>query len=171
MRTATEIRTRFDAGTLSPVDTGVAIRKRFEADINEIAKFFSIDATSMAMSIVSNIVGGNARFYYCKEGKKLKNADNLVETISVIMAEEITTTEKMTKISAEIAKYHSDADIVKLQQFIKEFHYFEKMLIHSLAHGTAPMPTFIQKEVHAATHLLEHIEALTSQIMADTMTP
>ena len=72
---------------------------------------------------------------------------------------------------AEIAKYHSDADIVKLQQFIKEFHYFEKMLIHSLAHGTAPMPTFIQKEVHAATHLLEHIETLTSQIKSDTMTP
>lgn len=171
LRKATEIRTEFDAGTLSPVDTGVAIRKRFEADINEVAKFFSIDATSMAMTIVSNIVGGNTRFYYYKEGNKLKNADNLVETINTIMAEAITPTEKMSKISAEIAKYHSDADIVKLQQFIKEFHYFEKMLIHSLAHGTAPMPTFIQKEVHAATHLLEHIEALTLQIKADTMTP
>lgn len=171
LRKATDIRTEFDAGTLSPVDTGVAIRKRFEADINEIAKYFSIDATSMAMTIVSNIVGGNASFYYYKEGKKLKNADNLVDTIKAIMAEATTATEKLTKIAQEIEKYHSDADIVKLQQFIKEFHYFEKMLIHSLAHGTAPMPTFIQKEVHAATHLLEHIEALISQIKSDTMTP
>ena len=171
LRKATDIRTEFDAGRLSPVDTGVAIRKRFEADIYEIAKYFSIDATSMAMTIVSNIVGGNVRFYYYKEGNKLKNADNLVETINAIIAEAATDTEKMTKITAEIAKYHSDADIVKLQQFIKEFHYFEKMLIHSLAHGTAPMPTFIQKEVHAATHLLEHIETLTSQIKSDTMTP
>lgn len=168
---ATDIRTEFDAGTLSPVDTGVAIRKRFEADINEIAKYFSIDATSMAMTIIGNIIGGTTRFYYYKEGNKLKNADNLVETINAIMAEATTATEKMTKIATEISKYHSDADIVKLQQFIKEFHYFEKMLIHSLAHGTAPMPTFIQKEVHAATHLLEHIEALTAQIKADTMTP
>lgn len=171
LRKATDIRTEFDAGTLSPVDTGVAIRKRFEADINEIAKYFSIDATSMAMTIVSNITGGNASFYYYKEGKKLKNADNLVDTIKAITAEATTAAEKLTKITAEIEKYHSDADIVKLQQFIKEFHYFEKMLIHSLAHGTAPMPTFIQKEVHAATHLLEHIEALISQIKSDTMTP
>lgn len=171
LQKAKEIRTEFDAGNLSPVDTGVAIRKRFEADINEIAKYFSIDATSMAMTIVKKIVEGRAHFYYYKEGKKLKNADDLVDTINVIMTETITTTEKMTKISAEIAKYHPDADIVKLQQFIKEFHFFEKMLIHALAHGTAPMPTFIQKEVYKATYLLEHIESLISQVKADIMTP
>lgn len=171
LMSAVAIREEFSKGLLSPVDVGVEIRKRFEADINEIAKLFRIDATATAMDIVSDILQKNDRFYFRKYNKKLLDANNLVTIIIEILNGTETDAVKVSAISTEINKYHSDADVVKLFGFIKEFHYFEKIFIHSMSHGSAPMPTFVQKEVQAATHLLEQIEKQLSLIKNNILTP
>ena len=52
----------------------------------------------------------------------------------------------------------ANADLQKIIAFVKEFHFYEKMMIHSLSHGSAAMPNFNQKEVEGAMTLLEIIE-------------
>ena len=65
---------------------------------------------------------------------------------------------KVQRITDEIEKYATNADLQKIVAFVKEFHFYEKMMIHSLSHGSAAMPNFNQKEVTAAMTLLEIIE-------------
>lgn len=170
IKSATDIRREFDNGTLTPADTGVEIRKRFEADINEMAKLFQLDATSRAMDIIRDILKAN-KFYYRKFNGKLLDANNLVDTIETLTHGADSDNDKITKIQSELTKYNSDTDVNKLRNFIKEFHFFERLFIHSLAHGTASMPTFIQKEVHAATYLLEKMEQLIKNIKGSVTTP
>lgn len=171
IKSAIDIRLEFDNGTLTPAQTGVEIRKRFEADVNEVAKLFQLDSTSRAMDIIGDIISGQNKFYYCKQSGKLRDANNLVEEIETLVSSVSSDSDKVSNIKSELSKYHSDADVNNLVKFIKEFHFYERLFIHSLAHGTAPMPTFIQKEVYAATHLLERIEFLIKNIKDTVTTP
>lgn len=171
IKSANDIRREFDNGTISPGQTGVEIRKRFEADVNEVAKMFQLDATSRAMDIIGDIISGHNKFYYCKQNGKIRDANNLVESIEAFVSGVSSDSDKVSNIQSELSKYHSDADVNKLVDFIKEFHFYERLFIHSLAHGTAPMPTFIQKEVYAATHLLESMENLIKGIKSTVTTP
>ena len=166
VKSAIDIRQEFDNGTLTPAQTGVEIRKRFEADVNEVAKLFQLDSTSRAMDMIGDIISGQNKFYYWKHNGKIRDANNLVEEIERLVSSVSSDSDKVSNI-----KYHSDADVNNLVKFIKEFHFYERLFIHSLAHGTAPMPTFIQKEVHAATHLLERIELLIKNIKDTVTTP
>lgn len=171
IKSATDIRQEFDNGTLSPAQTGVEIRKRFEADVNEVAKMFQLDATSRAMDVIGDIISGQNKFYYCKQNGKIRDANNLVESIETLVSSASSDSDKVSNIQSELSKYHSDEDVKNLVDFIKEFHFYERLFIHSLAHGTAPMPTFIQKEVYAATHLLERMENLIKGIKDTVTTP
>lgn len=132
---------------------------------------FQLDATSRAMDVIADIISGRNKFYYCKENGKIRDANNLVESIETLVSSASTDSDKVSKIQSELSKYHSDKDVNNLIVFIKEFHFYERLFIHSLAHGTAPMPTFIQKEVYAATHLLENIENLIKGIKDVVTTP
>ena len=171
IKSAKDIRTEFDNGTLTPAQTGVEIRKRFEADVNEVAKMFQLDSTSRAMDIIGDIISGQNKFYYCIQNRKIRDANNLVASIETLVSNGSSDSIKVSNIQSELSKYHSDADVNNLVKFIKDFHFYERLFIHSLAHGTSPMPTFIKKEVYAATHLLERIENLIKGIKDTVTTP
>lgn len=46
---------------------------------------------------------------------------------------------------------------------IKEMHFYEKIMIHQLSHGSSPMPVFSQKEVEDAINLIMALESLIKQ--------
>lgn len=170
LKTALDIKNEFDKGLLPPANVGYELRKRFEADLNEIAKLFHLDATSMAMNIIASILAKKG-FYYRVKNKKMFDANDLVYEIDKIVQGTDTDPDKVFKIKAEIAKYCSDSDVANLFQFIKEFQFYEKLFVHSLAHGTAAMPTFHAKEVDAVTRLLYKIEKLKESIKYNITTP
>lgn len=53
-----------------------------------------------------------------------------------------TSSDKVQKIKDEIDKYATDADLTKMIDTIKEMHFYEKIMIHQLSHGSSPMPVF-----------------------------
>lgn len=171
MPKAKDIRRDFDSGLMLPATVGVEIRKCFEANINEVAKLFQLNATTKAMDIISTILTGSNKFYFRTYQNKLLDANNLATDIKNIVNGPDSDSDKVTKISTEIEKYKTDADVTKLVNFIKEFQFYERLFIHSLAHGTAPMPTFIQKEVYASTFVIEKIENLIKSIKETITTP
>lgn len=157
LKTAGEIKQEFNGGVLQPNTVGTEIRKRFEAGIYELAKIIQIGEVHEATKLVARLVQPEPIYVY-KHGGKLRDANDLVKTIKDIAQGADSDADKVHKITDEIEKYATNADLLKIIAFIKEFHFYEKMMIHSLSHGTAAMPNFNQKEVEGAMTLLEIIE-------------
>ena len=110
-----------------------------------------------ATKLVARLVQPEPIYVY-KHGGKLRDANDLVKAIKGIADGADTDAVKVQRITDEIEKYATNADLQKIVAFVKEFHFYEKMMIHSLSHGSAAMPNFNQKEVTAAMTLLEIIE-------------
>jgi len=157
LKTAGEIKQEFNCGMLQPNTVGTEIRKRFEAGIYELAKIIQIGEVHEATNLVARLVQPEPIYVY-KHGGKLRDANDLVKAIKGIADGADTDAVKVQRITDEIEKYATNADLQKIIAFVKEFHFYEKMMIHSLSHGSAAMPNFNQKEVTAAMTLLEIIE-------------
>jgi len=157
LKTAGEIKQEFNCGMLQPNTVGTEIRKRFEAGIYELAKIIQIGEVHEATKLVARLVQPEPIYVY-KHGGKLRDANDLVKAIKGIADGADTDAVKVQRITDEIEKYATNADLQKIVAFVKEFHFYEKMMIHSLSHGSAAMPNFNQKEVTAAMTLLEIIE-------------
>lgn len=157
LKKAHEIRDDFNNGLLQPNTVGAEIRKRFEAGIYELAKIIQMGEVHEATKLVSRLVQSESLYVY-KNGGKLYGADDLVKAILDIANGADTDADKVQKIIDEIDKYSSNTDLQKIISFVKEFHFYEKMMIHSLSHGSVAMPNFNQKEVVASMTLLEKIE-------------
>lgn len=157
LRTAGQIKDDFNRGFLQPNTVGNEIRKRFEAVIYELAKIIQIGEVHMATNLVARLVKPEP-LYVRKHNGKMYDANDLVTEIKLIADGADTPAVKVQKITDEIAKYSTNADFLKIIDIVREFHFYEKMLIHSLSHGSAPMPNFNQKEVESAMNLLEILE-------------
>jgi hypothetical protein len=157
LKTAGEIKQDFTSGILMPNTVGTEIRKRFEAGIYELAKIIQIGEVHMATDLVARLIKPEPIYVY-KHGGKLYRANDLVKAIKDIADGPDSDADKVLKITSEIQKYTTDPDLQKIVSFVKEFHFYEKTLIHSLSHGSTPMPNFNQKEVESAMTLLETIE-------------
>lgn len=157
LMTAGEIKDEFIRGFLQPNTVGNEIRKRFEAGIYELAKIIQLGEVHKATDLVVRLVK-NAPLYVYKHNRKLYDANDLVSEICNIAASADSDADKVRKITDEIQKYSTNADLQKIISLVKEFQFYEKMVIHSLSHGSAPMPNFNQKEVESAMNLLETIE-------------
>lgn len=157
LKKAHEIRDAFEGGMLQPNTVGTEIRKRFEAGIYELAKVIQMGEVHRATDLVARLIKPEPLYVY-KHGGKLHGADDLVKVIQDIANGADSDADKVAKITSEIQKYATDVDLQKIINFVKEFHFYEKMMIHSLSHGAAPMPDFNQKEVVGAMTLLEKIE-------------
>ena len=57
----------------------------------------------------------------------------------------------------------TDADLTKIIDVIKEIHFYEKIMIHQLSHGSSSMPNFNQKEVEDAIKLIVTLGNLVKQ--------
>lgn len=157
LKTAGEIKQDFTSGILMPNTVGTEIRKRFEAGIYELAKIIQIGEVHMATDLVARLIKPEPIYVY-KHGGKLYRANDLVKAIKDIADGPDSDADKVLKITSEIQKYTTDPDLQNIISFVKEFHFYEKTLIHSLSHGSTPMPNFNQKEVESAMTLLETIE-------------
>lgn len=157
LKKAHEIRDDFSNGILQPNTVGTEIRKRFEAGIYELAKIIQIGEVHEATKLVTRLVQAEPLYVY-KSGGKLHGSDDLVKAIFDIANGDDSDADKVQKIIDEINKYSSNTDLQKIISFVKEFHFYEKMMIHSLSHGAVAMPNFNQKEVVASMTLLEKIE-------------
>lgn len=157
LKTAGEIKQGFISGVLQPNTVGTEIRKRFEAGIYELAKIIQIGEVHEATKLVARLVQSEPIYVY-KHSGKLRDANDLVKAIKDIVDGADTDAVKVQRITDEIEKYATNADLQKIIAFVKEFHFYEKMMIHSLSHGSAAMPNFNQKEVEGAMTLLEIIE-------------
>ncbi len=152
-----EIKQEFISGVLQPNTVGTEIRKRFEAGIYELAKIIQIGEVHEATKLVTRLVLSKPIYVY-KHSGKLYDANDLVTAIKYIAGGADSDAGKVQKITDEIDKYATNADLQKIIVFVKEFHFYEKMMIHSLSHGSAVMPNFNQKEVEGAMTLLEKID-------------
>lgn len=157
LKTAGEIKEDFVRGFLQPNTIGNEIRKRFEAGIYELAKIIQIGEVHKATDLVARLVWLKPIYVY-KHGGKLYGANDLVKAIKDIVDGTDSNADKVLNIAAEIQKYTTNADLQNIINFVKEFHFYEKTMIHSLSHGSGPMPSFNQKEVEGAMTLLETIE-------------
>ena len=157
LKTTGAIKLEYSKGYLQQNSVGNEIRKRFEAVIYELAKIIQLGEVHMATNLVARLVKSES-LYVKKHSGKLYDANDLVKAIKDIAEGTDTPADKVQKITDEIQKYSTNADLQKIVSFVKEFHFYEKMLIHSLSHGSAPMPNFNQKEVESAMNLLETIE-------------
>lgn len=152
-----DIKQEYNKGYLQPNTVGNEIRKRFEAGIYELAKIIQIGEVHRATNLVARLVTPGP-IYIKKHKGKLYDANDLVKAIKDIADGTDTPADKVHKITDEIQKYSTNADLQKIISFVKEFQFYEKMIIHSLSHGSAPMPNFNQKEVESAMNFLETIE-------------
>lgn len=152
-----DIKQEYNKGYLQPNTVGNEIRKRFEAGIYELAKIIQIGEVHRATNLVARLVTPGP-IYIKKHKGKLYDANDLVKAIKDIADGTDTPADKVHKITDEIQKYSTNADLQKIISFVKEFQLYEKMIIHSLSHGSAPMPNFNQKEVESAMNFLETIE-------------
>lgn len=152
-----DIKQEYNKGYLQPNTVGNEIRKRFEAGIYELAKIIQIGEVHRATNLVARLVTPG-HIYIKKHKGKLYDANDLVKAIKDIADGTDTPADKVHKITDEIQKYSTNADLQKIISFVKEFQFYEKMIIHSLSHGSAPMPNFNQKEVENAMNFLETIE-------------
>ena len=157
LQKAQDIKDDFVNGVLQPNTVGTEIRKRFEAGIYELAKIIQMGEVHLATELVARLVKPEP-LYVFRDGNKLCSSNDLVKEISKIANGADSDADKVQKITDEIQKYSTNADLQKIISFVKEFHFYEKMMIHSLSHGAAAMPSFNQKEVVASLTLLEKIE-------------
>ena len=157
LKTIGDIKQEFNRGFLQPNTVGNEIRKRFEAGIYELAKIIQLGEVHKATDLVARLISPKP-IYVSKYGGKIHGADDLVKSINDIANGTDTPAIKVNNIIAEIQKYSTNADLQKIIAFVKEFHFYEKIVIHSLSHGSAPMPNFNQTEVYGAMALLEKIE-------------
>lgn len=152
-----EIKEEFRRGGLQPNTVGNEIRKRFEAGIYELAKIIQVGEVHRATELVSRLIKLEPLYVY-KHNRKLYDANDLVAEIRNVVNGADSDADKVQKITDEIQKYSTNADLQKIISFVKEFQFYEKVMIHSLSHGSTPMPNFNQKEVESAMNLLETIE-------------
>lgn len=157
LKTAEEIKDEFNRGFLQPNTVGNEIRKRFEAGIYELAKIIQIGEVHEATVLVGRLVNQEP-IYVFKDNNKLYGANDLVKAIKDIVDGGDADADKVRKIIDEIQKYSTNADLLNIINFVKEFHFYEKIMIHQLSHGSAAMPSFNQREVESAMTLLERIE-------------
>lgn len=160
---AQDILDQFNSGMLQPNNVGVELRKRFEADIYELAKLIQQGEVHQATLLVGRLVDGTKPIYVNRDDDKRLLAEDLVKAILGIANSADSDSDKVQKIKDEIAKYASDADLTKMIDIIKEMHFYEKIMIHQLSHGSSPMPVFSQKEVEDAIKLIVTLENLIKQ--------
>lgn len=157
LRTAGQIKDEYTRGFLQPNTVGNEIRKRFEAGMYELAKIIQIGEVHRATDLVARLIKPEPLYIWKNKGK-LNSANDLVKAIKDIADGTDTPADKVQKITDEIQKYSTNSDLLKIISIVKEFHFYEKMMIHSLSHGSTPMPHFNQKEVEGAMNLLESVE-------------
>lgn len=160
---AQDILDQFNIGMLQPNTVGNELRKRFEADVYELAKLIQLGEVHQATLLVSRMVNPSKPIYVNRTGDKLLVAEDLVKAISGIANSLDPDSDKVQKIKDEIDKYASDTDLAKMMDVIKEMHFYERIVIHQLSHGSSPMPNFNQKEVEDAIKMIVTLENLIKQ--------
>lgn len=163
---AQEILDQFYCGMLTPGTVGNVLRKRFEAIIYELAKAIQVGEIHQATSLVGRLLDTKRPLYVRRHKGCYLGGDDLVREIQSIIGSADSANDKLKKISFEIGKYATDADLQKILPIIKEMHFFEKIMIHQLSHGATAMPNFNQKEVENALKMLVSLEALVKQYVA-----
>lgn len=162
---ANEILDQFNRGLLQPDTVGNVLRKRFEADIYELAKEIEVGEVHQATALVGRLLDPARPLYVRKKDGKYLGSDDLVKDIEVIINGADTPVDKIQKITKEITKYATDADLLKIVNIIKEMHFYEKIMIHQLSHGATAMPSFNQKEVEDSLKMIVSLEALIKQYL------
>ena len=160
---AEDILNEFNSGMLQPNTVGNELRKRFEADIYELAKLLQVGEVHQATCIVGRLIDPAKPVYVSRNNNKCLMAEDLVKSISGIASGTDLDSDKVQKIKDEIDMYATDADLTKMIDIIKEMHFYEKIMIHQLSHGSSPMPVFSQKEVEDAIKLIVTLENLIKQ--------
>lgn len=160
---AQDILDQFNSGMLQPNTVGNELRKRFEADIYELAKLIHQGEVHQATMLVGRMVDSTKPIYFNRDGDKRLVAEDLVKAILGIASGTDTDADKVQKIKDEIEKYATNTDLTKMVEIIKEMHFYEKIMIHQLSHGSSPMPNFNQKEVEDAIKMIVTLENLIKQ--------
>lgn len=160
---AEDILNELNSGMLQPNTVGNELRKRFEADIYELAKLLQVGEVHQATCIVGRLIDPAKPVYVSRTNNKCLMAEDLVKSISGIASGTDLDSDKVQKIKDEIDKYATDADLTKMIDIIKEMHFYEKIMIHQLSLGSSPMPVFSQKEVEDAINLIMALESLIKQ--------
>lgn len=161
---AAKIKDEFSRGFLLPNQIGNEIRKRFEAVIFELAKAIQIGTAQEPRLYIQRLIEEQKPLYFKKSGGKLHTADDLVKEVDSILAGIETNATKISNAKTAISKYQTDTDMQKIIPVIKEFKYYQKLVIHQLSHGTTSMPSFNQKEVESSMVLLERLEECVKSI-------
>lgn len=160
---AREILDQFNNGMISPGTVGNILRKRFEAVVYELAKAIQVGEVHQATNLVARMLDSTRPLYVRRNNGKYYGGDDLVNEIKTIISSADSAKNKLLKISNEISKYATDADMQKILPIIKEMHFFEKIMIHQLSHGATAMPNFNKKEVENALKMLVSLESLVKQ--------
>ncbi|MGN0048182.1 MAG: AAA family ATPase [Bacteroides sp.] len=159
--TAAKLRRRLtqEQEGMAPEELCMAIRKRFESVLLEIAKALQIGATERPNYYLHRLLD-DGRPCYLKHNKKspVSTADDLVREIVQQLEGEADDTEKLTAIRRQVAAYSCIESLPPLQAVVSQLHQYEKLFIHAQAHGSGSTPSFHYKEAEHALSLLELLE-------------
>lgn len=158
LQNADQILTEFEKGFLTSETVGPEIRKRFEADLEELAKVLQVGAIEESKCLIDQLKEKNAPIYFKCERKKVLRGDNLVKCISDIVDNEESDANKLAAIKSEINGFTNNEDLRQAKSIIKEFCLYEKIFMHRLSHGSATIASFKPKEVIACISLLKKLE-------------
>ena len=159
--TAAKLRRRLtqEQDGMAPEELCMAIRKRFEAVLLEIARALQIGATERPNYYLHRLLD-DGRPCYLKHNKKspVSTADDLVREIVQQLEEEADATAKLEAIRKRVEAYSCIESLPSLQAVVSQLHQYEKLFIHAQAHGSGSTPSFHYKEAEHALSLLELLE-------------
>lgn len=158
LQTADDILKEFEKGFLTSETVGPEIRKRFEADLEELAKVLQVGAIEESKCLIDQLKEENAPLYFKCDHNKVLRGDNLAKSISEIANNDESDANKIAAIKNEINGFTNNEDLTQAKAIIKEFRLYEKIFMHRLSHGSATIASFKPKEVRACISLLKSLE-------------
>ncbi|MDL2257228.1 AAA family ATPase [Bacteroidales bacterium OttesenSCG-928-I14] len=144
-------------------DIGNRIRKKFEMSLHKISKHFMIGVVEENSKLLDQLCS-NKFLYLKKENNKIKTIYNLIDEISIRLAN-LNETNLKADISNIIATYKilpSD----KMRNTIRNLKLYQKVTMHPLSHaqGSIGLPTFHIREIEESLLLLVELELMIDSI-------